>query len=160
MRITRWTERGSIIPNNNTTQDDHRIQESDRHRYQGNTLPHLNHVFRPWRFYCQPQSQSLSSGLLILVFGLEFETWIWDLDLGLGFRTWIWDWTWAWQLHCTDMYKSQIQKLISYVLLCNTKVTYILSPSIALVCSKSYKYFNTIIKKNFLVLVRMDFLWK
>ena len=90
------------------------------------------------RFTFQSQSQSLSSGL-----------WIWDLDLRPGFGTWIWDWTWAWQLHCTDMYKSQIQKLISYVLLCNTKVTYILSPSIALVCSKSYKYFNTIIKITF-----------
>ena len=32
---------------------------------------------------CQPQSQSLSSGLWILDLGLGFGTWIWDLDLGL-----------------------------------------------------------------------------
>merc|ERR1712150_345381 len=47
VRITRWTEPELIIPNNLTTHNDHRIQKFDRHRYHGNTLPHLNHVFRP-----------------------------------------------------------------------------------------------------------------
>ena len=37
----------------------------------------------PLGLWCQPQSQSLSSGLWILDLGLGFGTWIWDLDLGL-----------------------------------------------------------------------------
>jgi len=39
----------------------------------------------PVGLYCQPQSDSLSSGLWIwdLDLGSEFGTWIWDLDLGL-----------------------------------------------------------------------------
>ena len=37
----------------------------------------------PVRFYCQPQSQTLSSVLWILDFGLGFWTRILDLDLGL-----------------------------------------------------------------------------
>ena len=41
----------------------------------------------PVGLYCQPQSHSLSSGLLILDLSLGFGTWIWDLDLGLGFGT-------------------------------------------------------------------------
>ena len=41
----------------------------------------------PVGLYCQPQSHSLSSGLLILDLGLRFGAWIWDLDLGLGFGT-------------------------------------------------------------------------
>ena len=85
-----------------------------------------------------------------------FGTWIWDLDLGLGFGTGL----------GLDNYIVQICTNLKYrnwfhMSWCATlKSLYILSPSIALVCSKSYKYFNTIIKKNFLVLVRMDFLWK
>ena len=39
----------------------------------------------PVGLQCQPQSQSLSSGLWILDLGLGFGTWIWDLDLGFGF---------------------------------------------------------------------------
>ena len=38
----------------------------------------------PVGLYCQPQSNSLSSGLWILDFRLGFGTWIWDLGLGLG----------------------------------------------------------------------------
>ena len=38
----------------------------------------------PVGLYCQPQSQSLSSGLWTLNLGLKFGTWIWDLDSGLG----------------------------------------------------------------------------
>ena len=38
----------------------------------------------PVGLYCQPQSQSLSSGLWTLNLGLRFGTWIWDLGLGLG----------------------------------------------------------------------------
>ena len=37
----------------------------------------------PVGLYCQPQSNSLSSGLWILDFKLGFGTWIWDLGLGL-----------------------------------------------------------------------------
>ena len=39
----------------------------------------------PAGLYCQPQFQSLSSGLWIWDLGLGFGTWIWDLDLGFGF---------------------------------------------------------------------------
>ena len=40
---------------------------------------------------CQPQSQSLSSRLWILDFGLRFGTLVWDFGLGLWFGTWILD---------------------------------------------------------------------
>ena len=42
---------------------------------------------QPVGLYCQPQFQSLSSGLWILELGLGFGTWIWDLNLGLEFGT-------------------------------------------------------------------------
>ena len=49
----------------------------------------------PVGLQCQPQSQTLSSGLWTLDLGLGFRTWIWDLDLGLRFGTRIWDSTWG-----------------------------------------------------------------